>query len=357
LEALGVHNRATPALASEVARQAARTASFDEAQEALAERGVNITKETVRNLTLKIGEEALKQREARAELAGLEVVLSDEFAGQRVVISVDGGRIRTREGGQRGRKGKKSKRRKYRTPWREPKLVTAYLVDKKGRKKRDALPVYDGTLENADAALRLLATELKLRGADKALEIVLVADGARWIWNRADELARVLGIDPSRIVKVADFYHAVEHHTAISDQRAGGSDGQRKRWVRRMRRKLKEGKVDQVIEEARGFCVGRNAKKILKEVTYFADRRAFMQYAEFAKRGIPLGSGGVESAIRRVVNLRLKGPSIFWRGPNAECMLHLRSYLKAGRWDELMRRVMRRSPDGRALSSGLIQAA
>lgn len=357
LEALGVLNRATPALASEVARQAARTASFDEAQEALAERGVNVTKETVRNLTLKIGEEALKQREARADLAEREVVLSDEFAGQRVVISVDGGRIRMREGGQRGRKGKKSKRRRYRTPWREPKLVTAYLVDKKGRKKRDALPVYDGTLEDADAAVKLLATELKLRGADKAKEIVLVADGARWIWNRADELARVLGIDPSRIVKVADFYHAVEHLTAVSDLRAGWNDGQRKGWVRRMRRKLKKGKVDQVIEEVRSFCVGRNAKKILKEVTYFEDRRAFMQYADFAKRGIPLGSGGVESAIRRVVNLRLKGPSIFWRGPNAECMLHLRSYLKAGRWDELMRRVMHRSPDGKPASTALAQAA
>ena len=158
-------------------------------------------------------------------------------------------------------------------------------------------------------------------------------------------------------MKVADFYHAVEHLTAISDLRAGWNDSQRKRWVRRMRRMLKEGKVDQVIEEARGFCVGRNARKILKEVTYFADRRAFMQYADFAKRGIPLGSGGVESAIRRVVNLRLKGPSIFWREPNAECMLHLRSYLKAGRWDELMRRVMHRSPDGEPVSTGATQAA
>ena len=357
LEALGVLNRATPALASEVARQSVRTASFDEAREALAERGVHITKETVRNLTLKVGDEALRQRDARVTLAKRGAVLSDEFAGQRVVISADGGRIRMREGGQRGRKGKKSKRRKYRTPWREPKLVTAYLVDKKGRKKRDAVPVYDGTLEDADAAFKILATELKLRGAAKAKEIVLVADGARWIWNRADELARFLGVDPSRIVKVADFYHAVEHLTAVADLRAGWTDAQRKLWVRRMRRKLKDGKVDEVVEAVRTFCVGRNARKILREVTYFADRRDFMQYADFAKRGIPLGSGGVESAIRRVVNLRLKGPSIFWRGPNAECMLHLRSYLKAGRWDELMRRVMHRSPDGKPASSGLAQAA
>ena len=142
-------------------------------------------------------------------------------------------------------------------------------------------------------------------------------------------------------------YHAVEHLTEIADLRAGWNEAQRKKWVRRQRRRLKDGKVDDVIEEVRGFCVGRNAKKLATELNYFVDRRELMRYADFKARGIPLGSGGVESAIRRVVNLRLKGPSIFWRGPNAERMLHLRSYLKAGRWDELMRRVMHRSPDGR----------
>lgn len=346
LEALGVMRRTTPALASEVARQSVRTASFVEAQQALAERGINVTKETVRAISVKVGREAVRQREARVAAAAGGETFTEEFVGERVVISADGGRLRVREGGQQGRKGK-SRHRRFRTPWREPKLVSAYLVDKEGKKKRKATPLYDGTLDDADAAFRILAAELKLRGAAKAKELVLVADGARWIWDRADELARFLGIDPSRIVKVADFYHAVEHLTDIADLRAGWDDAQRKKWVRRQRRRLKDGKVDDVIEEVRGFCVGRNAKKLATELNYFVERRELMRYADFKARGIPLGSGGVESAIRRVVNLRLKGPSIFWRGPNAERMLHLRSYLKAGRWDELMRRVMHRSPDGR----------
>lgn len=348
-------NRATPALASEVARQSVRTASFVEAQEALAERGIKMTKETVRALTVKVGDEALRQREARHDAAARGETFTEEFAGKRIVISSDGGRLRVREGGQQGRKGK-SRHRRFRTPWREPKLVSAYLVDKKGRRMRDAVPLYDGTLDDADAAFKILATELKLRGAAKAKEIILVADGARWIWDRADELARALGIDPSRIIKVADFYHAVEHLTDVAELRAGWNDAQRRKWVRRKRRQLRDGKVDDVIEEMRGFCVGRNAKKIATEVNYFVNRRDMMQYADFARRGIPLGSGGVESAIRRVVNLRLKGPSIFWRGPNAERMLHLRSYLKAGRWDEIMSRVMHRSPDGRPVEAATRKA-
>ncbi len=346
LEALGVMCRTTPALASEVARQSVRTASFVEAQQALGERGIDVTKETVRAISVKVGREAIRQRDARVAAAANGETFSEEFVGERVVISADGGRLRVREGGKFGRKGK-SRHRRFRTPWREPKLISAYLVDKKGKKKRKATPLYDGTLEDADAAFTILAAELKLRGAAKAKTLVLVADGARWIWDRADELARFLGLDPSRIVKVADFYHAVEHLTAVAELRAGWTDVQRKKWVRRQRRRLKDGKVDDVIDEVRGFCVGRNAKKLTTELNYFVERRQLMRYADFRARGIPLGSGGVESAIRRVVNLRLKGPSIFWRGPNAERMLHLRSYLKAGRWDELVRRVMHRSPDGR----------
>ena len=44
------------------------------------------------------------------------------------------------------------------------------------------------------------------------------------------------------------------------------------------------------------------------------------------------GSGAVESSIRRVVNLRMKGNSIFWKEDSANNMLFLRSYYKAGRW-------------------------
>ncbi len=345
LDALGIAQRATPALRSEVAKQTVRGGSFAEAREALAERGVQLDKKTVRTLALHVGAQALDQRQARLDAVREGHVFGDEFAGKRVVVSVDGGRIRLREGGRRGRRGKKG-HRGYRTPWREPKLLAVYVIDKKGRKSAEVPILYDGTLQDADATFEILAAELRLRGAAEAKEIILVADGAPWIWNRADALASALGLDPKRIVKVADFYHAVEHLTDIADLCASWSSTKRKRWVRRMRRHLKAGRVDDVIRAARALCRGRNAAKIRTEVEYFTERKPLMRYRAFKRRGIPLGSGAVESAIRRVVNLRLKGPSIFWRGPNAERMLHMRAYFKAGRWDELMRRVLHRSPSG-----------
>ena len=46
-------------------------------------------------------------------------------------------------------------------------------------------------------------------------------------------------------------------------------------------------------------------------------------------------SGAMESTIRRVVNLRLKGASIYWLAPTSEAMFMLRSYYESGRWNLL----------------------
>jgi len=175
-----------------------------------------------------------------------------------------------------------------------------------------------------------------------------MTDGARWIWNRADDL-RELGLAPEQIVKVADFYHAVEHLTDVADllRSLERHREERKRSVKRMRKHLKRGRVDTVLEAIRSLRRGRNAAKIGTELRYFEDRKDLMRYGVFRRHGTPLGSGAVESAIRRVVNLRLKAPSIFWRGRNPERMLHLRCHLKAGRWDELIQRVLYPSPPTR----------
>ena len=60
-----------------------------------------------------------------------------------------------------------------------------------------------------------------------------------------------------------------------------------------------------------------------------------LDYGRYRRRGVPLGSGAIESAIRRVINLRLKGNSISWYEANAEAMLHLRCQVLSHRWEEM----------------------
>ena len=64
-----------------------------------------------------------------------------------------------------------------------------------------------------------------------------------------------------------------------------------------------------------------------------------MEYQRLRRRGLPQGSGAVESAIRRVVNLRLKGPGLMWLAANAEGALALRAAAVTERWEETLARV------------------
>ena len=55
--------------------------------------------------------------------------------------------------------------------------------------------------------------------------------------------------------------------------------------------------------------------------------------------GIPCGSGAIESAIRRVINQRLKSNAMYWRQENAEAVFAVRATLLCDRWEETLTRV------------------
>jgi len=338
LELLGFVGHFSPAVALEVARQVAECASFAVAQSTLVTLGLELDIKTMRliesavaDIDLRLREEGIEQLAATPS----EPTASGEFAGKRIVISVDGGRVRTREGGKCGRRRKKSGRRGFKPAWREPKAFVIHSIDAKGRKERKSLPVCDGTLGDANALFAFLIAELRRRGAAAAAEIVLTADGAHWIWERRERLAEALGLPLERIVEIVDFYHVVEKLADFSEGRLG-SQRERERWLRRIRRWLSRERIDEIIAEVRGLAP-RASQSV---IGYLENNRARMRYREFRRRGLPPGSGAIESAIRRVVNQRIKGCGIFWTPENAERVLHLRAYLKAGRWEELAARVI-----------------
>jgi hypothetical protein len=332
---LGFVERATPALASEVARQSAALASFREAEDGLGARGVDLDGKTVRRLSEFCGERALRSRDALVETFERgERWGGGELAGKRVAAVFDGGRTRTRLSGKRGRRRRRTRRRGFKTPWREPKVLALYEFDKKGR-KTGREPIYEGTFESWDDAFRIFAAECARRGVGDASELVVAGDGSDNIWDRIDEFIDKLGIDPARVTKVIDFYRASEHVTKLAGLCAKWSENRRQYWIARAMRHLKAGRIEKVIEAGEELKIGRRSPAVEKALDYFRKRKDAMRYAAFRARGLPIGTGVVESAIRRIVNLRLKGPGIFWEVDNAERMLILRARLKSNRWHEL----------------------
>lgn len=335
LDHLGFVERATPALASEVARQSAALASFREAEDGLGARGIDLDVKTIRRLSEFCGERALRSRDALVEAFERgERWGGGELAGKRVAAVFDGGRTRTRVSGKRGRRRRKSRRRGFKTPWREPKVLAIYEFDKKGRKTgRD--PIYEGTFECWDDAFRIFTAECARRGVGDAAELVVAGDGSDNIWDRIEGFVSKLGIDSARVTRVIDFYHASEHVSKLAGLCAKWSEKRRQYWIARAKRHLKAGRIEQLIEVGEELKIGRRSPAVEKALDYFRKRKDAMRYAAFRARGLPIGTGVVESAIRRIVNLRLKGPGIFWEVDNAERMLILRARLKSNRWREL----------------------
>ena len=346
LARLGFLGRTSPVMTSSVARAASELGSYAEARESLAARGMDLDLKAVRLIAHRVADAGL---EARRTLADAEE--TRELEGKRVVVTFDGGRLRTRVSGKRGRRREETGRRGYDTPWREPALVAVYTVDEEGKKTSER-PWYEATLNGWDEAFLIAADLLRHLGARHAREIVIAGDGAPTIWERVDALVNALDLDRSRLRLFVDFWHAVEHLHDTAELVRHWSPEERVRWVRARRRELFNGHCDRVVVAIRELAVGRNAGEIGSEADYFESRKALMQYAELRAAHLPIGTGAVESAIRRVVNLRMKGPGIFWEEANAERMLLLRCRQKAGRWDELERAVYARAaaPHGRVLA-------
>jgi len=76
-------------------------------------------------------------------------------------------------------------------------------------------------------------------------------------------------------------------------------------------------------------------------ITYLDKHTNRMQYADYQNNGLMRGSGIIESAIRRIINLRFKNTSTFWLRDNVEKLYFLRAALVAKRWDIVMIRYYR----------------
>ena len=93
--------------------------------------------------------------------------------------------------------------------------------------------------------------------------------------------------------------------------------------------------VDELIQWAHDQSKNRD---IWTEIRYLNShgQEGHLSYVTFRRRGIPSGSGAIESAIRRVINQRLKSNAMYWLQENAEAMFAVRAILLCDRWEETL---------------------
>lgn len=324
---LGIHDRLTPTLASEISSTAVIVGSFAEANQVLGGRGIHINIKSIGNVCRRYA----KRAKLAQQVEGYS--FAETLSGCRVVVSVDGGRTRIREK-KRGPKTKKDRTR-YNGAWREPKLLIIHTVNAQGKVDKTFAPFIDATMKGPDAVFSMLKFYLEKINITEAYKVLFVADGARWIWNRVGNLFSSLGLFSNQCYELLDFYHAAEHLNKVAKLQKKMKPAQRTRWFRKHRKMLLDGKIKEVVAAIKLIYRSSRNKELKTERNYFMLNMKRMHYSNIAEEGLPIGSGSVESAVRRVINLRLKGASLFWLKETAEAILYLRAQYKSGRWNLL----------------------
>ena len=338
LAAYRISEGASPNVQAEVGRLVALL-PIEHARAELSGRGLELDEKAVGRIAHELGAQMLatRTRDLMRFRRG-ELPAGSEFAGQRVAVAMDGGRVRVRTVVETIRVGGRRKRKKFRVEWREPKVVILFQTDERGRMVKGSRPVIDGTLRGPDALIELVAFHLHRLGGAQAKLVTFAADGAPWIWARLDWVIAQVKLDPARVVEVLDWCHGV-HHLSLALGALDLSQDDRAEEYRRLRALLKAGQSRVVLEELKGLAAGQPADSpVWREIGYLSRHSAAgrLRYHCFRCRGVPLGSGAIESTIRRVINLRLKGTSIFWKEASVEAVFQLRAAVLSGRWGEIL---------------------
>src|SRR5436190_47324 len=201
-------------------------------------------------------------------------------------------------------------------------------------------------LETAAAFWWRLYCEARRRGlgAVPVTLIVVLGDGADWIWHAA---ARFLALRDVELVEIVDIYHAWEHLWTVANAVFGTGSAAAAAWVAPLKRRLEHDGVAPVLAALTALePPGADAaEEVRKAQQYFTDHATRMDYPRFVARQLPIGSGVIESANKTLITAREKGAGMRWSRAGAQAVASLRAVQRSGRWDAFWRtQPQRRRP-------------
>jgi hypothetical protein len=319
---LGVasRQRSSAGLAAWLVRLGATT-DYREAADLLDElTGLAVGAETIRRECIRVGT-AIRA----AEAAAIEQTRRTREAAEPLdpapgllVLEADGAMVQFADG------------------WHEVKIGMVAGWDR----DRLAAPSYVAARESAADFGPRLATEAARRGAlvverwegsvtRRGLAVLrpalILADGAAWIWNLADEYV-------DQRIEVSDFYHAAEHLAAVATA-CFPDPAEASAWLdARTGELLTLGPLPILAAFDRLAPPTPKAAEVRRvERAYFASRVDRMDYPTLRLDGLPIGSGAIESAADHVVQRRMKRAGMRWSETGGDAMLALRARLRSQR--------------------------
>jgi len=312
----------TPRAAARVSREAA-TATFDPGARAInIDWASNYDGKQIQRWGESLGQSLVAQRQR--ELEAFErgrLPACKENQHELLVIGMDGGRVQTRE-----------KCEKTGSRWREDKVLTiSSCLRGDGSEQhppQKLLTTTWATMQDSCVFGKMARMEAERRGIRNAQEVIIIGDGGNWI----DPICEQHFACHQRII---DYYHAAEHLHEVAkathpsnEKTRGKLADQLVNWLWHGKR-LKLLQTLETLSEQAGVPQQSDPpthpRRVLADnLGYFQRHQQHMDYPSYRARGWPIGSGIIESGVKRF-GKRVKGTEQFWNLNGAEAILALRS--------------------------------
>jgi hypothetical protein len=204
--------------------------------------------------------------------------------------------------------------------YRQAMVGSISLYDKDGKRlytRYTAMPPESGKSRFYEAFTREIKTIKRLY--PKSM-YVGVADGATDNWKFLQEHVGV---------QVLDYFHAAEYLSSVSGA-AFKRPFEGKQWLEKARHTLREEAdgAKELICEMKLFMKKRIAQakkeKIEAAITYFSNHLEMMNYWQYKKDNLPIGSGVIEAACKVIIKQRLCRSGMKWTDAGAKTVLMLR---------------------------------
>lgn len=265
--------------------------------------------------------------------------LSGQDPAPTMYLGIDGTGVPLRPAEVAGRPGKQADGS---AKTREVKLCVVWSAedrDEKGRPVRDPGSVsYSAAIESAVAQeteptyaefYQRVEREAARRKLGQAKRLVVLGDGAPWIWNLADELY------PGAI-QIVDRWHAKEYFSVVGKQVYGTGSARAKAWIQRRWDELDEGRFPCLLRAVERHAPhNEEARKLLDRLKVNRDR---MDYPRFEQQGLCTSSGVVEAGCKVVIGTRLKRAGMHWSVVGANAITALRCCRLSGRFQDFWER-------------------
>jgi len=266
-----------------------------------------------------------------------------------LVIEIDAWNIRERDDwGQTQAlrlQGKKPER------WHWVYMATVFRLDHRGQTAGERAVItqrgYVATRLGLEALIAQLYREALQRGLSQARQVLVIADGAVWIWNLVKDRF------PTATQRL-DLWHADEHLWAVAHDLYGRGTPEARAWVEPLLQHVRDDQTPAVIAtlaELKPRLLQAQQEKLQTQIDYFEHNTHRMKYqAIFAAREAvaqgkatpeqislanqPVGSGAIESTCRQY-QCRFKRTGQFWTTVGDEALMCLETLWRNGRWQEL----------------------